>query len=204
MTGPMPSDPLDLDPDPMRQLAAWLREAEDSDTRLPNAMSLATVNDDGAPSLRMVLLRGIDERGLVFFTNRDSRKGRELAVRPRAALCLYWESLDRQVRIEGGVEQLPDDESRAYFADRPRGSQLSAWASQQSRPLAARAELEARVATLTEQYAGQDVPLPPFWGGYRVLPDLIEFWESRPDRLHERLEYRRSADGAWDRRRLQP
>jgi pyridoxamine 5'-phosphate oxidase len=204
MARPMSPDALRLDADPLRQFAAWLADAEQTELRLPNAMALATAAADGTPSLRMLLLRGVDERGFVFFTNRQSRKSRELAARPRAAACFYWEPLDRQVRIEGLVEPLSDEESATYFATRPRGSQLSAWASRQSEPLGSPDELEQRLAELAARFGEGEVPLPPFWGGYRVVPSVIEFWESRPDRLHQRLEYRRRPGGAWEQRRLQP
>jgi pyridoxamine 5'-phosphate oxidase len=166
-------------------------------------VALATADADGRPSVRMVLLRGVDERGFVFHTNYNSRKARELAENPQAALCVHWHSLEEQIRIEGRVERLQDDESDAYFGSRPRGSQLGAWASNQSAILASRETLEEEYRTIERRYEGQPVPRPPFWGGYRLVPDRIEFWFGRPDRLHDRLLYTRSASG-WDIQRLYP
>jgi pyridoxamine 5'-phosphate oxidase len=192
----------DLDPDPLAQLEAWLREAESASAR-PDAMTLATASPAGQPSARVVLLRGLDERGLVFFTNRESRKGSELADNPHAALVFHWPELGRQVRVEGTVELLPTAESAAYWQTRPRESRLAAWASPQSRPLPGRAELERLYAEAEERFAGGDVPLPPFWGGYRVVPEKVEFWLHRESRLHDRVRYRR-AEESWVRERLAP
>ena len=199
----MPLDPEALDPDPIRQLTAWLAEADGAGVTLPNAFALATADADGAPSVRFVLLRGLDDAGLRYFTNRGSRKGRDVAVNPWGSAAFWWPVLDRQVRVAGPVRLLPEDESLAYWRTRPRGSQLSASASDQGREIGSRAELEARVAELAARYA-DEVPLPPFWGGYLLVPHSVEFWESRADRLHDRVEYRRGADGSWHRRRLQP
>jgi pyridoxamine 5'-phosphate oxidase len=193
----------ELDPDPIRQVAAWLEEAQAAGLRFPETMALATASADGRPSVRMVLLKGADERGFAFYTNRDSRKGRELAENARAALVLYWQELGRQVRVEGAVEQIGFDESAAYWATRPRASRLSAWASPQSEPVASRAELEAAVAEVAADFPGDELPLPPHWGGYRVLPETIELWEHRDDRLHDRLRYRRDGD-VWVIERLAP
>lgn len=191
-----------MNADPIAQLEAWLSEARDV-VPLPEAMTLATVGDDGRPSARMVLLRGIDERGLSFFTNRASQKGRELTGNPSAALVFHWWELGRQVRIEGLVEETAFEESAAYWLSRPRASQIAAWASRQSQPLRSREELETRVAESEARFAGGDVPLPEFWGGYRVLPDVLEFWEHRDDRLHERVRYVRDGE-SWRRERLAP
>lgn len=170
---------------------------------LASAFALATADPGGTPSVRMLLLRGFDVDGLRFFTNRASRKGRELAANPRAAAVFHWAPLDRQVRLAGTVTSLSDEESAAYWATRPRGSQLAAWASQQGAELDSRATLNGRVVDLASRYQGAEVPLPPFWGGYLLAPDTIEFWESRPDRLHERVEFRRSGS-RWKARLLQP
>jgi pyridoxamine 5'-phosphate oxidase len=199
----MPIDPADLDPDPIRQLASWLADAEAADVALPNAFALATADGDGIPSVRFVLLHGLDADGLRYYTNRGSRKGRDVAVNPWASAAFWWPALARQARVSGTARQLPDDASQAYWATRPRGSQLSAAASQQGQEIGSRDELEARVAELARSYPG-DVPLPPMWGGYLLSPRAVEFWESRQDRLHDRVEYRRGADGSWHRRRLQP
>jgi pyridoxamine 5'-phosphate oxidase len=195
-------DEHDLDPDPLVALAAWLREAEPESAR-PDAMTLATATADGRPSARIVLLRGLDERGLVFFTNRTSRKGRELEENPYAAVVLHWPELGRQIRVEGTTERVEEAQSEAYWATRPLASRLAAWASPQSRPLAGRAELDALFAAASAQFADGDVPLPGFWGGYRVVPEAMEFWEHRDDRLHDRLLYTRTPVG-WQRERLAP
>ena len=199
----MPLDPARLDPDPIRQLAGWLEDAEAAEAPLPTAFALATADGDGMPSVRFVLLHGLDTDGLRYYTNRGSRKGRDVAVNPRASGAFWWPALNRQVRVAGPVRQLPDDASAAYWSTRPRGSQLSAYASQQGREIGSRAELEAAVAEVAMRFA-DDVPLPPMWGGYLLQPLHVEFWESRDDRLHDRVEYRRGGGGTWTRRRLQP
>lgn len=170
---------------------------------LANAMTLATATAGGRPSARVVLLRGIDERGLGFFTNRSSRKGEELAVNPRAALVFHWSPLGRQVRVEGTVAEIDEEESEAYWRTRPRASRIAAWASRQSLPLGGRGELDTAYAREEKRFTGRDVPLPPFWGGYRVHPEAIEFWTHRDDRLHDRIRYERVGDG-WRRERLAP
>jgi pyridoxamine 5'-phosphate oxidase len=162
----------------------------------PTGMSLATVGDDGRPSVRVVLLKGVDDQGLVFYTNLDSRKGREALAHPSVALCFWWQPLESQVRFEGRAERVPEEEADAYFATRPRGSQLGAWASYQSQPLASREEIEARLAELTERFEGMPVPRPPHWSGLRVRPTAVEFWKNRPNRLHERELYTRQKPGA--------
>lgn len=199
----MPIDPTTLDPDPIRQLGAWLVDAEAAGVPLPNAFALATADGDGAPSVRFVLLHGLDAEGLRYYTNRGSRKGRDVAINPWASAAFWWAPLYRQARITGPIRQLPDDASLAYWRSRPRGSQLSAAASNQSREIGSRAELESAVAAIAAQHP-DEVPLPPFWGGYLLIPQTVEFWESRSDRLHDRVEYRRGADGSWHPRRLQP
>jgi pyridoxamine 5'-phosphate oxidase len=194
----------DLAPDPIEQIRAWFREAEEAGVVFPETMTLATASADGRPSARMVLLRGIDARGLVFFTNTESRKAQELDANPLAALVLYWQGAGRQVRVEGRVTRVSDEETAAYFATRPRGHRLAAWASPQSRALGGRSELERRFAEVEERFGGaEEVPLPPFWGGYRVEPDAVEFWESRENRMHDRVLYTRAA-GGWARVRLAP
>jgi pyridoxamine 5'-phosphate oxidase len=193
----------DADPDPIEQFRRWFEEAIAADLHEPNAMTLATATPDGRPSARIVLLKGFDGRGFVFYTNYEGRKGEELAANPRAALVLYWGELERQVRIEGRVSRVPDEESDAYFEGRPRGSQLGAWASEQSRPARDRGVLEERLRELEAEYGDREVPRPPFWGGYRVEPEVIEFWQGRENRLHDRLRYRRSDEG-WKVERLQP
>ncbi len=200
-----PEQPLeraDLEPDPVIQLRAWLAAAAAAGTREPNAMTLATADADGVPSARVVLLRGLDERGLTWYTNRTSLKGRDLAANPRAALVFHWERLQRQVRVSGAVAVIPDAESAAYFAGRPRRSQLSAWASPQGRPIADRAELEAATQRIAEHHP-ETVPLPPFWGGYRLEPVMFEFWQGRRDRMHDRFSYLRQGRG-WKIERLAP
>jgi pyridoxamine 5'-phosphate oxidase len=193
----------DVAADPIAQFLAWFDDAQAAELREPNAMTLATATPDGAPSARIVLLKGVDERGFVFYTDYRSRKGEELAANPRAALVFHWAELERQVRVTGTVARVSREESEAYYRTRPVDSRIGAWASHQSRPIAGRAELEAREADLARRYADGDVPLPPHWGGYRVAPETVEFWQGRPSRLHDRLRYVRG-DGAWRVERLSP
>jgi pyridoxamine 5'-phosphate oxidase len=188
--------------DPIAVAQAWLDEARRLVSE-PQAMTLATATPDGKPSVRIVLLRGLDDRGLVFFTNRTSRKGQELRRNPRAAVALHWWELGRQLRVEGTVEEVSRGESAAYWETRPRGSQVAAWASHQSQELTDRSELDARVVETRERFADGDVPLPPFWGGYRIVPEAIELWTHRDDRLHERVRYERDGEG-WRRALLAP
>jgi pyridoxamine 5'-phosphate oxidase len=193
----------DADPDPFRQFDRWFGEAARAGVRAPEAAALATASADGAPSVRMVLVKQTGEGGFVFFTNYGSRKGNELAANPRAALLFHWDPTGRQVRIEGPVQRLDPGESAAYVHSRPRASQLSALASPQSRPVANREQLERRVAGLAAQHEREELPVPDFWGGFRLLPEEFEFWQHREDRLHDRLRYRRE-DGGWRIERLAP
>ena len=186
----------DVDPDPIAQFLAWYDDAG------IEAVSLATASVAGDPSVRMVLLKGVDQRGFAFYTNYDSAKARDLAVNPRAALCFFWPP-DRQVRVSGPVEKVGAEESERYWRNRPRASQLSAWASRQSQVVESRETLEQRVAELAARFGDDDVPPPPFWGGYRLVPEVVEFWHHREDRLHDRIRYRRE-DGRWVIERLAP
>jgi pyridoxamine 5'-phosphate oxidase len=197
-------DERDVASDPIAQFRVWLAEAIAADPLDPTTMTLATVDAAGQPSARIVLLKGCDERGFVFFTNYDSRKARELAANPRAALVFYWPALDRQVRVEGTVGKTSRDETAAYFATRPLAARLSAWASRQSAPIAGREPLERAAAAQAAHFAGGDVPAPDFWGGYRLQPDAVELWQGRANRLHDRLLYRRAEGGSWTVERLQP
>ncbi|MHC4083252.1 MAG: pyridoxamine 5'-phosphate oxidase [Planctomycetota bacterium] len=190
--------------DPIAVIKQWLEEAGQTDLRNPTAMALATVDADGRPSVRTVLLKNLDERGAVFYTNRNSRKGRALDANARAALVLYWDVLQRQVTMEGEVSAVSDDEADAYFASRPRGAQIGAWASDQSEPVESRAALEAQVWDTLKRYHEREVPRPPHWGGYRVAPTRIELWQSQLDRLHDRVEYVQDERGGWAVRRLCP
>jgi pyridoxamine 5'-phosphate oxidase len=194
----------DLDPNPFAQFGKWFAQAEAAELKLPNAMTLATATPDGMPSARVVLLKGFDEQGFVFFTNYESQKGRELAENPNAALVFYWVKLDRQVRISGRVTKTSREESADYFRTRPLDSQLGAWASQQSRVIGSREDLETEMQQLLEKYADGNVPLPPYWGGYRLAPDRIEFWQNRTGRLHDRFCYIRQNDNHWLIERLSP
>lgn len=193
----------DADPNPFRQFDKWFKEAEAAIPILPNAMTLATANAEGVPSARVVLLKDFDERGFVFYTNYQSPKGRELDENPVASLCFYWAQLGRQVRITGTVSKTTRDESEIYFHTRPVDSQLGAWASNQSEVISGRDVLEARMDELVGEYEDRQVPLPQYWGGYRVAPSVIEFWQSRPSRLHDRLRYTRG-EREWVIERLAP
>jgi pyridoxamine 5'-phosphate oxidase len=194
----------DVDPDPLRQYMVWFAEAETAGVRMPEAAAVATASADGAPSVRMVLVKGFDERGFVFYSGYASRKGRELAANPRAALLFHWDPLGRQVRIEGPVAHTSVEESAAYVRERPRASQLSALASPQSQTIDSRQALERRVAELDQRHRGGDLPLPSDWGGFRLAAETFEFWQQRQDRLHDRLRYRRDDDTRWVIERLAP
>jgi pyridoxamine 5'-phosphate oxidase len=194
----------DVDPDPLVQFHAWFAEAERTGLRVPEAMALATATPDGLPSVRMVLLKGADERGFAFYTNYESRKGRELEANAHAALLFHWDPLGRQVRVEGTVERVRREESAAYFSTRPRGSMLAAWVSPQSEPLTDRDELEDAVRRAAARFEGAEVPLPSHWGGFRLVPARYEFWQHRDDRLHDRIRYEPDDAGAWRRVRLAP
>jgi len=194
----------DLEPEPLAQFHKWFSEALAANLVEPNAMTLASTDSNGLPAARIVLLKIADERGFVFFTNYESQKGRELAANPNVALLFYWAELERQVRISGTSTKVSREESARYFASRPRGSRLGAWASTQSEVVADRATLEERLRQVDAKYPGKDVPLPPHWGGYCVAPTHVEFWQGRPNRLHDRLRYHRTPDGAWEIERLSP
>ncbi len=194
----------DLARDPFRQFERWFQEAEAARVVEPNAMVLATAGRDGKPSLRSVLLKGFDGRGFTFYTNGESRKGRELEANPRAALLFPWYALERQVIVEGPVTRLAREEAEIYFQSRPRGNQLASWASAQSTPVASRAVLEQSMRATEKKYAGGEVPVPPHWGGFRVAPEAVEFWQGRRNRLHDRLRYRRDPGGGWIVERLSP
>jgi len=197
-------DELEAAEDPIAQFRDWFTAAEASGLLLPESVALATATADGSPSVRMVLLKGVDERGFRFFTNYGSRKASDLAANPRAALCFHWSVLERQVRVEGVAKRLPREESEAYFRTRERGSQVGAWASEQSRPIADREALVARFGETEARFEGEDVPLPEHWGGYVLLPERIEFWQGRANRLHDRLAYVAGPGGGWAVTRLQP
>jgi pyridoxamine 5'-phosphate oxidase len=193
----------DAPKDPLELFGVWFDEAKTGEPNDPDAMALASAGEDGMPSVRMVLLKGADRRGFVFYTNFESRKGRQLLARPKAAALFHWKSLRRQVRVEGEVDPVGDEEADAYFATRPKDSQIGAWASDQSRPLAGRFELEKRIAAFAAKYALGEVPRPPHWSGFRIVPQRIEFWREGSFRLHDRLVYHRES-GGWRTERLYP
>ncbi|KER10098.1 MAG: hypothetical protein HY22_07450 [[Candidatus Thermochlorobacteriaceae] bacterium GBChlB] len=197
-------DEKDLNANPFKQFETWFQDARDAGIDEPNAMTLATATKDGKPSARIVLLKGFDERGFVFFTNYESRKGRELSENPNAALCFHWQKLERQVNIVGSVEKISTQDSEAYFNSRPLASRYGAWASRQSEPLESKTALLARVAELALKYPIGNVPLPPFWGGFRVVPDELQFWQGQPSRLHDRFRYLKQTNGVWKIDRLSP
>ncbi|MEQ1942135.1 pyridoxamine 5'-phosphate oxidase [Mesorhizobium sp. VNQ89] len=190
--------------EPFRLFSAWLEDATKSELNDPNALALATVDAEGLPDVRMVLLKDFDGRGFVFYTNFESAKGREILGNMKAAMCFHWKSLRRQVRVRGPVEIVSDDEADAYYATRPRGSRIGAWASKQSRPLESRFALEKAVAEYTARYAIGEIPRPKYWSGFRIVPSQIEFWHDRPFRLHDRVVFKRSEGGEWEKARLYP
>lgn len=190
--------------EPFRLFAAWLDDAAKSEINDPTGVALATVDKDGMPNVRMVLLKGFDESGFVFYTNFESAKGKEILGNMKAAMCFHWKSLRRQVRVRGPVEIVSETEADAYFASRPRGSRIGAWASKQSRPLESRFALEKAVAEYTARYAVGTIARPPYWSGFRIVPTMIEFWHDRPFRLHDRLVFSRTEGGAWEKERLYP
>jgi pyridoxamine 5'-phosphate oxidase len=194
----------DLDPDPMIQFGKWYDIAAGAGLVHPDAFALATVSHDGKPSARMLLLKGFDENGFVFYTNSESRKGNELSGNPNASICFWWDKLERQVRIEGKVRAVPKAEADSYFATRPRGSRIGAWASRQSRVIRSRDYLDGQYRKFELEYADADIPRPPYWTGYRLLPSSVEFWQGRLNRLHDRLRYRKNKGGGWIIERLTP
>lgn len=194
----------DLDPDPFVQFRHWYNDALESDIKYPHAVTLSTASVNGVPSSRVVLLKGIDERGFRFYTNSLSRKGQELGDNPNASLCFWWEELERQVRINGSVEKLPVSVSEEYFKSRPRGSQLGAWASSQSGVIENRDVLDRKYEEYEKKFKENNIPRPEYWNGYRVIPVEFEFWQGRPNRLHDRLRYRYNQSGSWQIERLQP
>ncbi len=201
---PETNDDFTMRKEPFRLFGEWLEDATKSEINDPNGVALATVDPDGMPDVRMVLLKGFDEQGFVFYTNFESAKGREILGSMKAAMCFHWKSLRRQVRIRGNVEIVSDAEADAYFATRPPGSRIGAWASKQSRPLESRFALEKSVAEYTARYAIGDIPRPEYWSGFRIVPTSMEFWHDRPFRLHDRLAFSRRPDGGWDTERLYP
>lgn len=194
----------DLDPNPFKQFGKWFDAAQAADLVHPNAFTLATSGSDQRPSARMLLLKGFDEKGFVFYTNSESKKGSDLSDNPNGAICFWWGKLEKQVRIEGAVERIDDAEADSYYASRPRGSQIGAWASEQSRVIRDREALESRYREIEKGYEGRDLPRPPYWLGYILIPSSIEFWQGRPDRLHDRLLYRLLPEGGWLIERLAP
>lgn len=201
----MSEDPFENPPaDPYALFDLWYAQAEGAEPADPNAMCLATAGADGMPDARMILMKGVDARGFTFYGNLESRKGRQLAENPKAALCFYWKSLGRQIRAQGPISPVATDEADAYFATRPKGSRVGAWASIQSRPMASRAEFERRIAEFGGKYPGEDVPRPPHWSGWRLAPERIEFWQAQEFRLHRRMAYGRDGSGGWRAELLYP
>ncbi len=194
----------EADPDPIKQFDRWFQDGLAAEPELPEAASLSTAGADGRPSARIVLLKGFDERGFVFYTNYESRKGRDLSENPHAALVLHWRPLKRQISITGTVDKVSRQESEKYYRTRPRGSQIGGHASRQSQVISSRQVLEERFLEVTAEYEGKEIPLPSYWGGYRLCPEAIEFWQGRPDRLHDRLLYTRQSGGLWQIQRLAP
>jgi len=194
----------DLDPDPIRQFQNWFEDAVKAGSLYPNAMTLSTADKNGRPSARMMLLKSADENGFVFYTNSESNKGDDLAQNPRAAMVFWWDKVERQVRIEGKIEQVSEQEADSYFRTRPRGSQIGAWVSEQSRVIRSREILDCRMEELEEEYGNREIPRPPYWLGYRLIPVSIEFWQGRANRLHDRLRYRLIDGGKWIIERLAP
>jgi pyridoxamine 5'-phosphate oxidase len=201
---PLTSDDFTQREEPFALFAEWLEDATKSEPNDPNGVALATVDTDGLPDVRMVLLKGFDERGFVFYTNFESAKGHEILSTLKAAMCFHWKSLRRQVRLRGAVEIVTDEEADDYYRTRPRGSRIGAWASKQSRPLESRFALEKAVAEYTARYAIGEIPRPAHWSGFRIVPQAIEFWHDRPFRLHDRLVFNRNAEGNWEKTRLYP